>query len=112
MSNRAELIEHLDHLMQLVRDDFIVGLTTIVSCDNDRVIGNGVGEPLPAQGILLMEDMLAEAKENFIESADNPPRRLRSLGPEGGYIVEDDEDDEDEEEEEDDDLVDLNDEEE
>lgn len=87
MSSKEEILRHLEHLKQLAEEDYIVSLTTIFLGENDRAIGNNVGEPLAAHGILLMEDMVQELKDDFMESPVKPHNRLRALGPEGGFIV-------------------------
>ena len=87
MSNKDDLVKHLEHLMQLVEDDYIISMTTVILGENDRVIGNSVGEPLPAHGILLLQDMADEMRGEFMESPVKPYNRLRALGPEGGFIV-------------------------
>ena len=90
MSHKEDLIAHLDHVMALVKDDYVVSITSILVGDNDRVIGNNVGEPMPAHGILLMQDMAVEMRDDFVSDPRDPDIRLRSFGPEGGFIVVDD----------------------
>ena len=87
MSSKEDLIKHLEHLQALVEDDYVISMTTVILGENDRVIGNSVGEPMPAHGILLLQDMANEMREEFMESPVKPYRRLRALGPEGGFIV-------------------------
>lgn len=85
--SKEDLTSHLQHLMQLVEDDYVISMTTVILGENDRVIGNNVGEPLPAHGILLLQDMANEMRDDFMESPVKPYNRLRALGPEGGFIV-------------------------
>jgi len=87
MSNKEDLIKHLEHLKELVEEDYVISMTTVILGEDDRVIGNNVGEPFPAHGILLLQDMANEMRADFMESPVKPYDHLRALGPEGGFVV-------------------------
>jgi len=110
--SKEDLTKHLEHLMQLVEDEYVISMTTVILGENDRVIGNNVGEPMPAHGILLLQDMANEMRDEFMESPVKPYDRLRALGPEGGFVVvgedgEEVEDDDEENDEENDELIEI-----
>jgi hypothetical protein len=74
------MLEALDEIRRRVSTGEVEGLIVMATCANGAVLSRMVAEPPPPHGILILQDVAAEARNLFLEQFNKPDDGAPTLG--------------------------------